>query len=198
MVAKAVIGPASELEKEYLVWVDGWITDEKLALLRHGLELDDRQLAPGAGRGGGPPAVEVRPQGRPQPPDPPDVRTGRADGHGPAAGPHRRPGSGRPARRTLAAADRRRARRPDQSPPPERNPTVDRHPGRRQGRNIAWGLGRGPGRSPVSFDPVASSSYGHDRHHARRRSTGPQEEPQPPPQAGAGRCGPSCRLSRSA
>jgi 23S rRNA pseudouridine2604 synthase len=39
-----VIGPASELEKEYLVWVDGWITDDKLALLRHGLELDERQL----------------------------------------------------------------------------------------------------------------------------------------------------------
>jgi 23S rRNA pseudouridine2604 synthase len=46
VVAKAVIGPASELEKEYLVWVDGWITDEKLALLRHGLELDERQLRP--------------------------------------------------------------------------------------------------------------------------------------------------------
>ena len=46
VVAKAVIGPASELEKEYLVWVDGWITDEKLALLRHGLELDERKLRP--------------------------------------------------------------------------------------------------------------------------------------------------------
>jgi 23S rRNA pseudouridine2604 synthase len=46
VVAKAVIGPASELEKEYLVWVDGWITDDKLALLRHGLELDERQLRP--------------------------------------------------------------------------------------------------------------------------------------------------------
>ena len=46
VVAKAVIGPQSELEKEYIVWVDGWITDEKLALLRHGLELDERQLRP--------------------------------------------------------------------------------------------------------------------------------------------------------
>jgi 23S rRNA pseudouridine2604 synthase len=34
------------MEKEYLVWVDGWITDEKLALLRHGLELDERALRP--------------------------------------------------------------------------------------------------------------------------------------------------------
>lgn len=46
VVAKAVIGPHSCLEKEYLVWVDGWITDEKLALLRHGLSLDERQLRP--------------------------------------------------------------------------------------------------------------------------------------------------------
>jgi 23S rRNA pseudouridine2604 synthase len=46
VVAKAVIGPGSCLEKEYLVWVDGWITDEKLALLRHGLSLDERQLRP--------------------------------------------------------------------------------------------------------------------------------------------------------
>ena len=32
--------------KVYIVWVDGWITDAKLALLRHGLELDERQLRP--------------------------------------------------------------------------------------------------------------------------------------------------------
>lgn len=46
VVAKAVIGPASELEKEYLVSVAGEVTDEKLALLRHGLELDGRRLRP--------------------------------------------------------------------------------------------------------------------------------------------------------
>ncbi len=135
VVAKAVIGPASELEKEYLVWVDGWITDEKLALLRHGLELDERQLRPAEVEVVRPPAAAVRPQGGPQPPDPPDVRAGRADGRGPAAGPHRRLVLGDSARGTLASADRRRARRPDQSRRLTK-PDVDRHPGRRQGRNI--------------------------------------------------------------
>jgi 23S rRNA pseudouridine2604 synthase len=100
VVAKAVIGPASDMEKEYLVWVDGWITDEKLA-------------APRPGRGRGPPAAEVHSQGRPQPPDPPDVRAGRADRRGPAAHPHRRAGPGRPAGRSLAAADDRRTKQPD-------------------------------------------------------------------------------------
>ena len=46
VVAKAVIGPASALEKEYMVRVDGEITDRKLALLRHGLHLDGRELKP--------------------------------------------------------------------------------------------------------------------------------------------------------
>jgi 23S rRNA pseudouridine2604 synthase len=34
------------LDKEYLVRVRGQITDKKLALLRHGLELDGRTLKP--------------------------------------------------------------------------------------------------------------------------------------------------------
>jgi 23S rRNA pseudouridine2604 synthase len=46
VLAKAVIGPDSALEKEYLVRVAGDVTDAKLALLRHGLELDGRQLKP--------------------------------------------------------------------------------------------------------------------------------------------------------
>jgi 23S rRNA pseudouridine2604 synthase len=45
-LAKAVIGPTSALDKEYLVRVAGEITEAKLALLRHGLELDGRQLKP--------------------------------------------------------------------------------------------------------------------------------------------------------
>ncbi|MDB5445981.1 MAG: pseudouridylate synthase [Phenylobacterium sp.] len=44
VLAKAIIGPASELEKEYLVGVSGQVTEKKLALLRHGLQLDGRQL----------------------------------------------------------------------------------------------------------------------------------------------------------
>ena len=46
VLAKALIGPASTLEKEYRVFVMGEITEAKLALLRLGLELDGRQLRP--------------------------------------------------------------------------------------------------------------------------------------------------------
>lgn len=44
VLAKAIIGPASDLEKEYLVRVSGQVTEKKLGLLRHGLQLDGRQL----------------------------------------------------------------------------------------------------------------------------------------------------------
>ncbi|MCZ4109052.1 pseudouridine synthase [Brevundimonas diminuta] len=46
VVAKAVIGPQSDLDKEYLVRVAGAVTEAKLTKLRHGLELDGRQLKP--------------------------------------------------------------------------------------------------------------------------------------------------------
>ena len=46
VVAKAVIGPDSDLDKEYLVRVTGDITEKKLKILRHGLMLDGRQLRP--------------------------------------------------------------------------------------------------------------------------------------------------------
>lgn len=46
VVAKAVIGPASDLDKEYLVRVAGPVTEAKLTRLRHGLELDGRRLKP--------------------------------------------------------------------------------------------------------------------------------------------------------
>ena len=46
VLAKALIGPSSGLEKEYRVFVMGDVTEEKLALLRHGLELDERKLRP--------------------------------------------------------------------------------------------------------------------------------------------------------
>ena len=48
VLAKALIGPESKLEKEYHVKVRGDVTEEKLKLLRHGLELDGRQLRPAA------------------------------------------------------------------------------------------------------------------------------------------------------
>ena len=46
VLAKAVIGPESQLDKEYLVRVTGPVTEAKLARLRHGLSLDGRQLKP--------------------------------------------------------------------------------------------------------------------------------------------------------
>ena len=46
VLAKALIGPASALEKEYRVFVMGEVSEAKLALLRHGLELDGRKLRP--------------------------------------------------------------------------------------------------------------------------------------------------------
>ena len=45
-VAKKLIGENSGVEKEYLVRVQGQVTDKTLALLRHGLELDGRPLKP--------------------------------------------------------------------------------------------------------------------------------------------------------
>ena len=55
VVAKAVIGPESILEKEYLVRIKGELTDERLARLRHGLSLDGRVLKPAQ-------VVQVEPQ----------------------------------------------------------------------------------------------------------------------------------------
>jgi 23S rRNA pseudouridine2604 synthase len=46
VLAKAVIGPQSALDKEYRVRVTGQVAEAKLARLRHGLSLDGRKLKP--------------------------------------------------------------------------------------------------------------------------------------------------------
>jgi 23S rRNA pseudouridine2604 synthase len=46
VLAKALIGPESTLDKEYEVRVTGAVTDKTLRLLRHGLRLDGRELKP--------------------------------------------------------------------------------------------------------------------------------------------------------
>lgn len=46
VLAKALIGPESKLDKEYLVRVAGAVNEKKLTLLRHGLSLDGRRLKP--------------------------------------------------------------------------------------------------------------------------------------------------------
>ena len=45
-IARQLVGERSTIDKEYLVRVEGNLSDEGLALLRHGLELDDRPLRP--------------------------------------------------------------------------------------------------------------------------------------------------------
>lgn len=46
VIAKAIIGPESDLEKEYYVRVRGRISDEQIDWLCYGLELDGRKLKP--------------------------------------------------------------------------------------------------------------------------------------------------------
>ncbi|MBV8683870.1 MAG: rRNA pseudouridine synthase [Caulobacteraceae bacterium] len=65
VVAKAVIGPQSELDKEYRVRVAGEITDRAIGMLRHGLELDGRKLRPAiVRRAGGQNLVFILTEGR--------------------------------------------------------------------------------------------------------------------------------------
>jgi 23S rRNA pseudouridine2604 synthase len=45
-VARQLIGADSDIEKEYLVRVEGRLDDKGLALLNHGLSLDDKPLRP--------------------------------------------------------------------------------------------------------------------------------------------------------
>ncbi len=45
-LAKRIIGNDSEIEKEYLVRVDGKLTEKQLQLMRHGMVMDDEPLKP--------------------------------------------------------------------------------------------------------------------------------------------------------
>jgi len=45
-VARTLVGPGSNIEKEYLVRIRGTVTDKMLQRLRHGLSLDGRKLRP--------------------------------------------------------------------------------------------------------------------------------------------------------
>lgn len=45
-IAKKIIGEATEIEKEYIVRVEGLLSEENLALLNYGLELDGVKLKP--------------------------------------------------------------------------------------------------------------------------------------------------------
>ena len=45
-IARRLIGPGSDIEKEYLVRVEGTLSKKGLGLLRHGLSLDGKKLKP--------------------------------------------------------------------------------------------------------------------------------------------------------
>lgn len=45
-IAKKIIGENSEIKKEYIVRVEGFLPDDKLKLLNHGLSLDGKPLRP--------------------------------------------------------------------------------------------------------------------------------------------------------
>ena len=59
VLAKAVIGPQSQLDKEYEVRLTGRIDQGKIALLRHGLELDGRKLKPAKVRRTGEQSINI-------------------------------------------------------------------------------------------------------------------------------------------
>ena len=45
-IARQLVGEDSGIEKEYLVRVEGQLTDDELQLLRHGLKIDGKALKP--------------------------------------------------------------------------------------------------------------------------------------------------------
>ncbi len=45
-IARQLVGEDSRIEKEYLVWARGEITEDKIKLMRHGLSLDGKELKP--------------------------------------------------------------------------------------------------------------------------------------------------------
>ena len=82
-VAKRLIGADSEVEKEYLVRVEGTLTEEGMKLLHHGLELDGVKLKPAQRVVGERGPAALRAARGTQAPDPPHVRDGgpRGDRH---------------------------------------------------------------------------------------------------------------------
>ena len=46
MIAKEIIGEQGQIEKEYLVRVEGSLSDDNLKLLNYGLSLDEKKLKP--------------------------------------------------------------------------------------------------------------------------------------------------------
>jgi 23S rRNA pseudouridine2604 synthase len=108
VLAKAIIGPDSEIDKEYIVTVSGKVDRLKIQKLRHGLELDGRTAEAGEGHAAGRAGAALRSERRPQPPDQADVRTGGPGGHRPHPRAHRAAAAGRPARGQVAASDRAR------------------------------------------------------------------------------------------
>ena len=87
-IAKQLVGQDSDVEKEYLVRVEGTLSDEGMQLLRHGLDSTAR-CSSRRGCPGRTSTSCASSCGRPQAPDPPHVRAGRPRGDGSEARAHR-------------------------------------------------------------------------------------------------------------
>ena len=107
-IAKQLIGEDSEVDKEYLVRVQGSLSDRGLELLNHGLSLDGKALRPAGALAEQRPAALRAARGQ-EASDPPHVRAGRPQGGGPEARAHRPRGAGRPAAGAVALSARGRA-----------------------------------------------------------------------------------------
>ena len=80
-VARRLIGRDSEVEKEYLVRVEGTLSPAGMKQLQHGLELDGVQVEAGARVVAERASAALRAARRQEAPDPAHVRAGRARRH---------------------------------------------------------------------------------------------------------------------
>ncbi|MFO1531960.1 MAG: pseudouridine synthase [Kiritimatiellia bacterium] len=103
-IARRIIDKTSPVEKEYLVRVQGGLDDRGLALLRHGLSLDDQPLKPAHVEWINSDQLRFRPHRGQEAPDPPHVRAGRPARRRPQARPHRQHRPRPPARGPVAAS----------------------------------------------------------------------------------------------
>ena len=105
-LAHRLAHPRYEVEKVYEAEVDGEPSDEVLAALEHGVELDDGLTAPAKARPARPVTRRALDPRRPQAPGQAHARGGRPSGDAPAPQPLRRAHGRRHRARSLAGADR--------------------------------------------------------------------------------------------
>ena len=109
-LAHRLAHPRYEVEKVYEAEVEGEPSDEALAALEHGVELDDGPTAPAHARRLGPSLHRALDPRRPQAPGQAHARGGRPPGDPPAPQPLRGAHGRGPRAGSLAGADRRGSR----------------------------------------------------------------------------------------